>query len=66
MFILAQLMVSSSDGGRPPFTTNKYISIQVEDVNDNAPVFIFPARNDSTLYATIRSNEPVIEFKVSD
>ena len=65
LFIL-QLMVTAADGGEPPFTTNKQISLYVEDINDNSPIFTFPSTNNSTLYATIKSDEPIARIKVNN
>ena len=39
--------------------------MRVEDVNDNAPVFNFPNRDNKTLYATIKSEERIARIEVS-
>ena len=60
-----QLVITASDGGSPPYTSTHHLTIQVEDVNDNKPVFIFPSNNNTTLKATIRSDEPIARIKVT-
>ena len=58
-------MITASDEGVDARTANKTITVRVEDVNDNAPVFTIPTKDNSTLYATVRSEKPITHIRVS-
>lgn len=61
-----ELVISATDGGSPPKKTTTNVTIQVQDVNDNAPRFIHPSRNDSTVYAYFSQSQPITTIKAID
>ena len=64
IFFYFQIVVSAYDKGTPPRTANQTITIRVEDINDNAPFFTHPARNNSTIYTTIKAKSQAIQIQV--
>lgn len=59
-----QLIVTATDGGSPPLSASVNVPIQIYDVNDNRPVFTNPARNGSSVQATILKDQPIMVLKV--
>ncbi|NXD30384.1 PCDG6 protein, partial [Spelaeornis formosus] len=47
------MMVQVQDGGFPPLATNVSVSVFVTDLNDNAPMVLYPRPNTTTTYTDV-------------
>ncbi|NXU69691.1 PCDGK protein, partial [Horornis vulcanius] len=47
------MMVQVQDGGFPPLATNVSVSVFVTDLNDNAPMVLYPHPNTTATYADV-------------
>ncbi|XP_071615222.1 protocadherin gamma-C3-like isoform X7 [Heliangelus exortis] len=47
------MMVQVQDGGSPPLATNVSVSVFVTDLNDNAPVVLYPQPNTTATYPDV-------------
>ncbi|NWR44790.1 PCDGK protein, partial [Regulus satrapa] len=47
------MMVQVQDGGIPPLATNVSVSVFVTDLNDNAPMVLYPHPNTTATYADV-------------
>ncbi|CAK8673498.1 unnamed protein product [Clavelina lepadiformis] len=61
-----KLKIMAKDEGEPSKSANMTINVKVTDVNDNRPVFSNPAINNSTVPATIQSDEIITRIKAID
>ena len=60
-----QLLVTATDQGDNQLDANTTVTVRVKDVNDNAPIFTIPTKNNATLYATTKSEKPIVLIRVS-
>lgn len=60
--------VVAKDHGVPPQTTRANVTIQVLDMNDNAPVFIFPTTHNNTVTISYQTqpNQVIAQLKTTD
>ncbi|PAA73878.1 hypothetical protein BOX15_Mlig007274g2 [Macrostomum lignano] len=60
--------VLASDGGRPRQSTSVQVHVQVNDINDNAPRFIYPGADNTTVETSFRNSvgTTVAEIRVMD
>lgn len=65
LLIFVQVVVSAKDLGEPANQATCILRIKVTDVNDNAPIFINPGYDNTTVYASIKVKKPFINIKVS-
>ncbi|NXN68066.1 PCDGK protein, partial [Himantopus himantopus] len=47
------MMVQVQDGGSPPLATNVSVSVFVTDLNDNAPIVLYPHPNTTATYTDV-------------
>nr|XP_039255760.1 protocadherin alpha-5-like isoform X1 [Styela clava] len=60
------LRISVKDGGYPPLHEVSHINIDVEDINDNVPIFVNPRKNHSTIYYNLLENGEIISIQAND
>ena len=44
------LVVSATDSGNPPQSSTAFVTVVVDDINDNKPVFVFPQDKNNTVH----------------
>ena len=57
--------VMAADGGSPRLTSSKRVSVKLEDVNDNKPVFLFPGPTNHSVTLLIPIQRDVHLFTLS-
>ena len=62
--LINQLTVWASDGGEPSKMSKCELTVQVTDVNDNAPKFTIPRDNSTLVYATIVREHVIVNLQV--
>jgi hypothetical protein len=60
-----ELVVLAEDAGRPPLTSTLLVSIEVEDVNDNAPIF-YPTQYFVVLQPDFSQADLVVQVRATD
>ncbi|KAH9513820.1 Protocadherin-9 [Bulinus truncatus] len=63
-----QFPVRASDLGRPPLASQVDVQVTVSDVNDNAPIFLFPSATNNSLALTLPVDDSrgMIRLQASD
>nr|CAB3264696.1 putative protocadherin beta-18 [Phallusia mammillata] len=61
-----ELVVTARDMGNPPQSTRTNLRVDVINVNDNKPIFTNPSVSNSSVYATIKSEEIITTLEAMD
>lgn len=63
-----QLMVLAIDKGNPPLTGSTVVVINVADINDNEPYFLFPVKGNNTLQIphTFPKSDVIVDVMAKD